>query len=132
VADHNDELLALLVDHTDAWNAHDLDSLMALFADDCVFEAAGGDEACGTTYAGRESVRAAFAEIYAALPDGQWTNGRHSAIGPDYGVSEWLLSGTLDSGERLEIYGCDFLTVRDGKIINKDSYTKDRPPIDPV
>ena len=52
MADHNDELLALLVDHTDAWNAHDLDSLMALFADDCVFEAAGRDEACGTTYAG--------------------------------------------------------------------------------
>ena len=62
------ELNDLLAEHTDAWNSHDLDRLMALFADDCVFEAAGGDEACGTTYTGREAVRAAFADIFAAFP----------------------------------------------------------------
>ncbi|HSJ28069.1 MAG TPA: nuclear transport factor 2 family protein, partial [Acidimicrobiia bacterium] len=46
------ELLDLLVRHADAWNRHDLDDLMRLFADDCVFEASGGGEVCGTRYRG--------------------------------------------------------------------------------
>lgn len=126
-----DELMQLLIDHTDAWNGHDLDVLMGLFTEDCVFEAAGGNEACGTTYSGRDVVRGAFADILGAVPDARWTEGRHSVLGPDYGVSEWLMTGTLASGQRIEIRGCDFLTVRDGRIVKKNSLTKDRPPIDP-
>lgn len=125
------ELNDLLAEHTDAWNSHDLDRLMALFADDCVFEAAGGDEACGTTYTGREAVRAAFADIFAGVPDARWTEGRHGVLGPDYGVSEWLMVGTVADGRRLEIRGCDFLTVHNGKIVKKNSLTKDRPPFHP-
>ncbi len=36
-----DGMTRLLVEHIDAWNSHDLDRLMGLFADDCVFEASG-------------------------------------------------------------------------------------------
>lgn len=127
--DLDNGLEALLNAHLDAWNAHDLDRLMELFSDDCVFEAAGGDEACGTTYAGREVVRAAFADILAAVPDAMWTEADHAIIGPGYGVSQWRMSGTIAAGGGLEINGCDFITVREGKIVNKNSFTKDRPPI---
>ena len=48
------------------WNAHDLDVLMSFMADDCVFETAGGPEACGTRHTGRERVRAGFAQVFAA------------------------------------------------------------------
>ena len=124
-----DDLMGLLAAHTDAWNRHDLDSLMWLFTDDCVFEAAGGDEACGTTYAGIEAVRDSFADILSALPDAHFGNGRHSLMSDDIGVSEWTLTGTLATGSQVEINGCDFITVRDGKIALKNSFTKDRPPI---
>jgi ketosteroid isomerase-like protein len=124
------EMLKVLEAHTDAWNAHDLDRLMELFSPDCVFEAAGGNEASGTTYAGTEVVRAAFADIYAAVTDAQWTDGRHTVMGHGYGVSEWLMVGTLENNLRLEIRGCDFLTVSNGLIVKKNSFTKDRPPFD--
>jgi ketosteroid isomerase-like protein len=105
-------------------NGHDLDALMSLFAEDCVFAASGGDEICGTRYEGE--VRTAFAKVFEAMPDAEWAGGRHYALAPDYGVPEWTLIGTLIDGRRLEVNGCDFLTVRRGKIIRKDSYRKQR------
>ncbi|MEY2449009.1 MAG: hypothetical protein QOH79_2485, partial [Acidimicrobiaceae bacterium] len=45
----------------------------------------------------------------------------------DYGVSEWRLTGTLLDGSRIDVLGCDFLTVRDDKIIRKNSFRKQRP-----
>ena len=121
-------LQELLVEHTEAWNRHDLEALMSLFADDCVFEASGGDEVYGKRYKGHREVKEAFAEVFESMPDANWGNGRHYILAPDYGVSEWTLTGTLPDGRRLEVNGCDFLGVRDGAIVSKNSYRKNRPP----
>jgi len=121
------DLERLLVEHTDAWNSHDLDRLMSLFADDCVFEASAGPEYHGRRFEGREQVRAAFADVLDAMPDANWGDGRHSAISDDYGVSEWRLTGTLVDGDHIDVLGCDFLTVRDDKIVRKNSFRKLRP-----
>ena len=129
VGDPHEDLMGLLVAHTDAWNSHDLDRLMDLFDEECAFLAAGGEEACGTTYSGKGAVRSAFAEIYENVPDALWLDGKHSVLDVHRGVSEWRMVGTVASGGRLEINGCDFLTFRDGRILVKDSYTKDRSPI---
>jgi steroid delta-isomerase-like uncharacterized protein len=129
VAQPDNDLLEILVRHTEAWNRHDLEALMSLFAEDCVFEASGGDEVCGRRYQGRGDVSEAFAEVLETMPDAEWGHGRHYSLAPDYGVSEWTLTGTVPDGRRLEVNGCDFLTVRDGKIISKNSYRKQRPPI---
>lgn len=115
--------------HTEAWNRHDLDALMDLFDRDCSFEASGGDEVWGRRYEGYTDVRQAFAEVFEMMPDAQWGNGRHYSLAPDYGVSEWTLTGTLPDGRRLEVNGCDFLSVRDGKILTKNSYRKQRQPV---
>jgi hypothetical protein len=37
------------------------------------------------------------------------------------GFSEWTLTGTAPSGDRIEVRGCDHFELRDGKIIKKDS-----------
>ena len=52
--------------------------------------------------------------------------GRHFVISDDYGVSEWRLTGTLLDGSRVDVLGCDFLTVRDSKIVRKNSFRKQR------
>lgn len=122
------DLELLLVEHTDAWNSHDIDRLIALFAEDCVFDASGGPEACGRRFTGRASVRAAFADVLDSMPDANWGEGRHTALADDYGVSEWRLTGTRADGDRLDVYGCDFLTVRDGQIVRKNSFRKQRTP----
>lgn len=112
----------------DAWNRHDADALMSFMTEDCVFEASAGSEICGTRHVGRESVRASFAEVWAAFPDAHWGNARHFVRG-DRGVSEWTFTGTRTDGTRVEVHGCDLFTFRDGKIALKNSYRKNRPPL---
>lgn len=129
MVDHRSELLDLLEAHNDAWNRHDIDGLMSLLSDDCVFEASGGDEVFGKRYQGQNDVRDAFVAVLESMPDAHWGNGRHFVLGSNYGVSEWTLTGTLGDGRRIEVNGCDFLTVRDGQIVVKNSYRKQRPPI---
>ena len=55
------DLLALLDRFADAWNRHDLDALMSMMTDDCVFEASAGPDVDGQRSEGRAEVRAAFA-----------------------------------------------------------------------
>lgn len=40
------------------------------------------------------------------------------------GISEWLVTGTLQSGKTIAVRGCDHYELRDGKVIRKDSYWK--------
>ena len=112
----------------DAWNRHDIDALMSFMSDDCVFEASAGPDICGTRYAGRAAVKAAFAEVWATFPDAHWGGARHFVQG-ERGVSEWTFTGTRADGTRVEVHGCDVFTFRGGKIALKDSYRKNRPPV---
>ena len=123
------DLKRLLIEHTDAWNSHDLDRLMSLFALDCVFDASGGPEPCGRRFEGQAQVKAAFADVLDSMPDANWGDGRHFVISDEYGVSEWRLTGTLPDGSRVDVLGCDFLTVRDGKVVRKNSFRKQRPVV---
>jgi steroid delta-isomerase-like uncharacterized protein len=113
----------------DAWNRHDIDALMSFMTEDCVFEASAGAEVSGTRSVGQNAVRAAFAQVWTMFPDAQWRNARHFVYG-DRGVSEWIFTGTRSDGMRLEVNGCDLFTFRDGLIAVKNSYRKNRPPIE--
>jgi len=119
---------ATLQAFADAWNRHDADALMFFMTDDCVFEASAGPEVYGARYAGFDSVRAAFAEVWAIFPDARWSNARHFVVG-DRGVSEWTFTGTRTDDTRVEVHGCDVFTFRDGKIALKNSYRKNRPSL---
>jgi steroid delta-isomerase-like uncharacterized protein len=120
---------AVLQAFAEAWNRHDVDALMSFMTDDCVFEASAGPEVCGTRYAGRESVRTGFSEVFATFPDARWNDARHDVSG-ERGVSEWTFTGTRADGTRVEVHGCDLFAFRDGKIRLKNSYRKNRslPP----
>ena len=109
----------------DAWNRHDVGALMSFMTEDCVFESSAGPDVWGTRYAGRDAVRAGFAEVWAVFPDAQWADPRHFVQG-DRGVSEWTFTGTRSDGSRVEVRGCDLFTFREGKIALKNSYRKNR------
>ena len=117
-------LLELLDRFADAWNRHDLDAVMSMMTDDCVFEASAGLHADGQRSEGAEAVRAAYAAVFDAFPDAHWDNPRHFIAG-DRGVSEWRFTGTRDT-TRVEVNGCDLFTFRDGKIAIKNSFRKNR------
>jgi steroid delta-isomerase-like uncharacterized protein len=122
-----DETLLTLLDHfADAWNRHDLDALMSMMTDDCVFEASAGPDVNGQRSEGTPAVRAAFAAVFDAFPDARWANPGHFIAG-SRGVSEWTFTGTHRDGTPVEVTGCDLFTFRDGRIAVKNSYRKHRP-----
>ncbi len=109
----------------DGWNRHDVDCIMTFMADDCVFETTAGKEACGTRYAGRDSVRDAFARVFKMFPDANFGDARHF-VADDRGLSEWLFTGTTADGKKVEVNGCDVFTFAKGKIALKNSFFKNR------
>jgi steroid delta-isomerase-like uncharacterized protein len=123
----DEQLLALLDRFADAWNRHDLDALMSMMTDDCVFEASAGPEVAGQRSEGKPAVRAAYAAVFDTFHDAHWANARHFVAG-SRGVSEWTFTGTHNDGRRVEVNGCDLFTFREGRIAIKNSYRKNRPP----
>ena len=117
--------LALLDRFCAAWNAHDLDALMACMAENCTFHVSSGPEAEGKRYVGRYAVRAGYAAVFAAFPDAQWRDGRHLVTG-DRGVSTWRFVGHDKAGHLHDVDGCDLFTFAGELISLKDSYRKAR------
>jgi ketosteroid isomerase-like protein len=121
----DDEAMRVLEAVTAAFDRHDLDGIMAHFADDAVFDAPRGTEPWGTRFEGKDEVRRGFALRFSGIPDVRYTDDAHFVDG-DRGASEWTLSGTTTEGQHIEVRGCDLWTFRDGKIVKKDSFWKIR------
>ena len=115
--------LEVLKELTQAFNDHDLNRIMSFFDDDCSLDMPKGSEPWGTRYMGKEEVRRGLATRFETVPDVHYGEDRHWISG-NMGVSEWLLTGTLPSGEHIKVRGCDHYEFRDGKVIRKDSYWK--------
>lgn len=111
--------------YSDAWNAHDIDTIMDYMTEDCIFETGGGTQQYGTRFAGYDSVRERFIEVWTDIPDVQFENASHFIQG-NKGCSEWTFVGTRADGSRMEVDGCDLFTFEDGKIKSKRSYIKNR------
>jgi ketosteroid isomerase-like protein len=107
----------------DAFNRHDLDVIMEYFAEDCVLYMPHGVGPRGDRYLGKQQVRTGLARRFEGLPDVHYGDDKHWACG-DFAVSEWTLTGTRPSGERLEVRGVDLLEFSGGRITRKDSFWK--------
>ena len=117
--------IELLKAFLDAFNRHDLDAIMTYFADECVFYMPRGASPRGDRYVGKDEVRAGLAKRFLGIPDVHYDEDQHWVSG-DVGVSEWTLTGTSVSGQRLEVRGIDLLEFAAGKITRKDSFWKIR------
>ena len=113
----------LLKSFLEAFNRHDLDAIMGYFADDCVFYMPRGAKPRGDRYIGKAQVRAGLAKRFEGIPDVHYGEDRHW-VSDDFGVSEWTLTGTSASGQRIEVRGVDLLEFAQGKVIRKDSFWK--------
>ena len=109
----------------DAFNRHDLDTIMEFFSDDCTFDFPKGPQPWGQRFIGKAAVREGLAGRFKGIPDVHYGEDRHwiSADG-DMGVSEWTLTGTTTSGVKIKVRGCDLWEFKSGKISRKDSYWK--------
>ncbi len=107
----------------DAFNRHDLDAIMDYFAEECVFYMPRGSTPRGDTYRGKVQVRAGLAKRFEGLPDVHYGEDKHWVCG-EFGVSEWILTGTTVKGKKIRVRGVDLLEFKNGKITRKDSFWK--------
>jgi uncharacterized protein (TIGR03086 family) len=111
-----DDTLATLVRFNDAFGRQDVDGIMAAMTDDCVFEDTTPPD--GHRHVGAVEVRAAWAALFSANPDGVFTT-EHAVISEDRATYQW----TYDYGNGT-VRGIDLFRVRDGRVAEKLSYVK--------
>lgn len=116
-ADDPAELSRTIERYNDAWNAHDLDAIVALHAPEMVFE----NHTAGERVEGDE-VGPHIAQIFENWPDLAFRNRRLYAR-DGVVVSEWTATATDPEGRRLEWDGVDVFPFEDGLIRRKDVYS---------
>ncbi len=127
--DSTEVLTETIERYNDAWNAHDLDAIMALHAPHMVFynhtagESASGDE-----------VPAHIGAIFETWPDIEFST-RRLYVREDLVVQEWTASATHaktmrrgdlvaePTGRRVEWDGLDVIPFEDGLVKRKDVYS---------
>ena len=112
-----------------AWNAHDLDAIMALHAPGMVFD----NHTAGESATGPE-VREHISSIFETWPDIAFS-ARRTYVRENLAVQEWTASATHaatmrrgelvaePTGRRIEWEGVDVIPFEDGLIARKDVYS---------
>ena len=116
------ELERTIERYNDAWNAHDVDTIVSFHAPDMVFE----NHTAGERVEG-DAVGPHLARIFEDWPDlafrGQRLYARDGLV-----VSEWIATATASDGRRLEWDGVDVFPFEDGLILRKDVYSSSHRP----
>ena len=115
--------------YNEAWNAHDLDALMAMHAPDMVFE----NHTAGESAEG-EAVRGHIGSIFETWPDIRFES-RRTYVRDGLVVQEWTATATHanpmrrgdleaePTGNRVEWRGIDVIPFEDGLVKRKDVYS---------
>jgi steroid delta-isomerase-like uncharacterized protein len=128
-ADGIDNLTATIGRYNDAWNAQDLDAIMAMHAPDMVFaNHTAGESATGA------DVRGHIASIFATWPDLKFET-RRLYVREGLVVQEWTASAThvnpmrrgdlevAPTGRAIGWAGIDSIPFEDGLVKRKDVYS---------
>jgi len=105
-----------------AFNRHDVDAVMALMTDDCVFENTF-PAPDGTRYAGQSAVRAFWHAFFQASPRAQ-IEVEDVFVAGDRGVQRWTYRWVDAQGGAGHVRGVDVFRFRDGRVAEKLSYVK--------
>jgi len=111
-----------LVERVDAaFSRRDLDTIMAMMTDDCVFENTSPPD--GTRYEGATAVRAAWEELFRTTRNPVFETEEAFACG-DRCVTRWVFFWDNPDGTRRHVRGVDVWRVRDGKVAELRAYVK--------
>lgn len=117
VRDSAVELERTIERYNEAWNAHDVHTIVSFHAPGMVFE----NHTAGERVEGDE-VGPHIALIFERWPDLRFT-GRRLYARDGLVVSEWTATATHRDGRRLEWDGIDVFPFQDGLILRKDVYS---------
>lgn len=111
-----DDPLAVIRRFNEAFGRHDVDAVMALMTDDCLFEDTTPPH--GRRHVGQDAVRAAWESLFASSPDARFDT-EEGVVAGDRATFRWCYR--FDGGS---VRGVDVFRVRDGKVSEKLSYVK--------
>jgi ketosteroid isomerase-like protein len=117
----SDPTLAAIRRFNDAFNAHDVDAIMAAMTDDCVFENTR-PAPDGTRVEGQAAVRAVWQTFFENSPQARIDTEEMFAAG-DRCVMRWRYTW-VKNGTPGHVRGVDVFRVRAGKVAEKLSYVK--------
>lgn len=105
----------------EAFNKHDVDGIMSLMTDDCIFENTR-PVPDGERFVGQDKVRKVWEELFARSPEAKFEAEEIFASG-NRCVVRWIYHWVKD-GKEGHVRGVDVFKVRDGKVAEKFSYVK--------
>ena len=105
----------------EAFNRHDIEAVMAMFTEDCVFDNTSPTPD-GERHEGQAAVRAFWERFFASSPDAHFEAEDTFAAG-DRCTVRWRYTWKSAGGTG-HVRGVDVFRVRDGKVAEKLSYVK--------
>ncbi len=116
-----DSTRAVVDKFNDAFNRHDVDGVMKMMTDDCIFENTNPPPD-GARHIGATAVRAYWEKFFTNNPDAKF-EAEDVIVAGDRCVIRWIYRKTKD-GKPWHLRGVDVFRVRDGKVAEKLSYVK--------
>ncbi len=113
---------AVLARFNAAFAARDVEAVMALMTDDCVFESTA-PAPDGIRHEGAQAVRRAWEELFGTTRDPVFTE-EESFVCHDRAVVRWRFDWAEADGSPGHVRGTDVIRFRDGKVCEKLSYVK--------
>lgn len=108
-----------------SWNDHNPQGFAEHFADDGVWLLARGTQPDGYTVKGKSAIRDMFQHFCDSYPDLNAEVRCHWSNRDDRACSEWHITGTNATGEKLDWLGLDLWQFdENGKVIRCDAYYK--------
>ena len=105
-----------------AFGRGDVDAIMSLMTDDCVFEATG-PAPDGLRHEGATDVRSVWESLFTETGSPLFT-AEESFVAGDRGVLRWRFSWVAPDGSPGHVRGIDVVRLRDGLVCEKLSYVK--------
>lgn len=116
-----DSTRAVIERFNEAFNRHDVEGVMSLMTDDCIFENTNPPPD-GARLEGAVAVRAYWQKFFAANADARFET-EDMIVAGDRCVVQWIYRKTKE-GKPWHLRGVDVFRVRDGKVSEKLSYVK--------
>ncbi len=114
---------ALLEGISNAFNARDIDTVMSFFAEDAIFDRAGGASIYGDRFEGKTVIREALLNFFESVESLHYDVLDVGIVG-DKAYCKIRRKLKPKNGELTDILMVDIMTFRDGLLVHKDTYYK--------